>query len=164
MAELIFDRTQADVDENLRLTAGMKDGTLTEPEKELYFSELKGRYSYTDLNRVESAVAEIAAKLTANGFPTDVSVKTDWEPEDKMRRADVIRYLNNIDAIRRRLPESVAPAAVPISRWLDYTAANDIERTIWMAESVIGSIALHLRRCGTFTAGGSYASQTIRRA
>ncbi len=164
MAQLIYDRTQADVDEVARLTAGMKAGTLTDDETSRYFSELKGRYNYTDLNRVESMAADVAARLTERGFPTEVAVKTNWAQGDKIRRSDVERYLANIEAIRANLPAGLAPPAVPISRWLDYTAANDIERTLWEAECVLGSIMNYLRKCGTFRAGGSYASQTIRRA
>jgi hypothetical protein len=164
MADLIFDRTQADVDEVTRLTEGMKNRTLTEAERKQYFSEMKGRYSYTDLNRVEAKAAEVASLLTASGYPTSISVKTNWRASDKLRRADIVRYLDNIATIRRILPEVMAPPAVPISRWLDYAAANDIERTLWAVESALDGITQYLRRCGTFAAGGSYAAQIIRRA
>lgn len=164
MAKLIFDRTQADADEVNRLTEGMRAGTLSEEDTERYYSELKGRYIYTDLNRVEAKAAEVAALLTDKGYPTTIEVKTDWAPGDKMRRADVTRYLGNIAAIRRVLPEAMAPPAVPLTRWLDYAAANDIERTLWTVEAAIDSIAAYLRRSGTFTAGGSYQTQVIRRA
>lgn len=164
MAELIFDRTQADADEVNRLTEGMRAGTLSEEDTERYYSELKGRYSYTDLNRVESKAAEVAALLTAKGYPTTIAVKTDWAPGDKMRLSDVTRYLGNIAEIRRILPEAMAPAAVTMARWLDYAAANDIERTLWTVEAAIDSISQYLRRSGTFAAGGSYAAQMIRRA
>ena len=164
MADLIFDRTQADVDEVTRLTEGMKNRTLTEAERKQYFSEMKGRYIYTDLNRVESKAAEVAALLTAAGYPTSISVKTNWRASDKLRRADIVRYLDNIATIRRILPEVMAPPAVPISRWLDYAAANDIERTLWAVEAALDGISQYLRRCGTFAAGGSYAAQIIRRA
>lgn len=164
MADLIFDRTQADVDEVARLTEGMKARTLTEEERKQYFSAMKGRYSYTDLNRVEAKTAEVAAMLTARGYPTAVVTRTNWTDDDKMHHADIVRYLDNIATIRRILPEVMAPPAVPISRWLDYTAANDIERTLWAVETALDGITQYLRRCGTFAAGGSYAAQIIRRA
>ena len=165
MADLIFDRTPADIAEAGRIIGKLQNGNvLTESERVTYFSGLRGRYSYTDLNRVETKAAEVAALLTEKGYPTTIAVKTDWAPGDKMRRADVTRYLGNIAAIRRVLPEAMAPPAVPLTRWLDYAAANDIERTLWVVESAIDSIAAYLRRSGTFTAGGSYAAQMIRRA
>ena len=162
---LITDRTAEDVAEAKRLIEKFLSGkTLTESERAAYFAGLRGNYNYTDLNRVESKAAEVASLLTAAGYPTSISVKTNWRASDKLRRADIVRYLDNIAAIRRILPESVAPAAVPISRWIDYTAANDIERTLWAVEAALDGITQYLRRCGTFAAGGSYAAQIIRRA
>lgn len=164
MADLIFDRTPADVAEAWRIIGKLqRKESLTESERAAYFAGLKGRYSYTDLNRVESKAAEVAALLTAKGYPTTIAVKTDWAPGDKMRLADVARYLGNIAEIRRILPEAMAPAAVTMARWLNYAAANDIERTLWTVEAAIDSISQYLRRSGTFAAGGSYAAQMIRR-
>ena len=162
---MIYDRTQADVDDANRIIAKINNGeALTQDEQNRVDAGLKGRYNYTDLNRVESKAAEVAALLTAAGYPTSISVKTDWRASDKLRRADIARYLDNIATIRRILPEVMAPPAVPISRWLDYAAANDIERTLWAVEAALDGITQYLRRCGTFAAGGSYAAQIIRRA
>lgn len=163
--DLITDRTAEDVAEAKRLIDKYESGeTLTESERAAYFAGLRGRYSYTDLNRVEAKAAEVASLLTAAGYPTSISVKTDWRRSDKLHHADIVRYLDNIATIRRILPEVMAPPAVPISRWLDYAAANDIERTLWAVESALDGITQYLRRCGTFVAGGSYAAQIIRRA
>lgn len=165
MADLIYDRTAEDVSEATRIIAKLQSGTsLTESESAAYFDGLKGRYSYTDLNRVEAKTAAVAAALTAAGYPTTLTTRTNWTAADKLRRADIERYLGNIAAIRRILPESMAPAAVPISRWLDWSAANDIERTLHEVEAALDGITQYLRVCGTFAAGGSYAAQMIRRA
>ena len=162
---MIYDRTQADVDAANRIISKLNAGeALTDEERTLYDAGLRGSYNYTDLNRVESKAAEVASLLTNAGYPTNISVKTDWRASDKLRRADIVRYLDNIATIRRILPEVMAPPAVPISRWLDYAAANDIERTLWAVETALDGITQYLRRCGTFAAGGSYAAQIIRRA
>ncbi len=165
MEDLIFDRTPADITEAERIIGKLQQGkALTAEESAAYFAGLRGRYNYTDLNRVESKVAAIAALLTERGYPTSVEVKTNWTASDKMRRADIVRYLGNITTIRRILPEAMLPAAVTLTRWLDYAAANDIERALWVVETSIDSISQYLRRSGTFTAGGSYQTQIIRRA
>ena len=165
MADLIFDRTPADNAEADRIIGKLQQGqALTAEESAAYFAGLRGRYSYTDLNRVEAKAAEVAALLTASGYPTTLTVRTNWRASDKMRRADIERYLGNIATLRRILPEMMAPAAVTMTRWLDYAAANDIERTLYVVETAIDGITQYLRRSGTFTAGGSYAAQMIRRA
>lgn len=165
MADLIFDRTRDDLAEAERIIGKLQARqTLTAAESAAYDAGLRGRYGYTDLNRVEAKTAEVAALLTARGYPTAVATRTNWTDADKMHRADIVRYLDNIATIRRILPEVMAPPAVPISRWLDYAAANDIERTLWAVEAALDGITQYLRRCGTFAAGGSYAAQIIRRA
>jgi len=162
---MIFDRTQADVDTANRIITKINNGEpLTTEEQSLYDTGLRGRYNYTDLNRVETKVKELEVLLTNNGYPVQVNTKTNWTGQDELRLADVTRYLGNIAEIRRILPEAMAPAAVTQARWLDYAAANDIERTLWTVEAAIDSISQYLRRSGTFAAGGSYAVQMIRRA
>lgn len=162
---MIFDRTQADVDTANRIITKINNGEpLTTEEQSLYDAGLRGRYNYTDLNRVETKVKELEVLLTNNGYPVQVNTKTNWTGQDELRLSDVARYLGNIAEIRRILPEAMAPAAVTQARWLDYAAANDIERTLWTVEAAIDSISQYLRRSGTFAAGGSYAVQMIRRA
>lgn len=162
---MIYDRTRADVDTANQIIAKINRGeTLTAAEKALYSAGLKGRYNYTDLNRVETKTAELVSLMQGCGYHIELAVKTNWKQSDTIRRADIERYLGNIATLRRILPEVMAPPAVPISRWLDYAAANDIERTLWAVESALDGITQYLRRCGTFAAGGSYAAQIIRRA
>ena len=63
---LIYDRTQADVDRVSTLTVKILTGglsSLTDEEKEEYLAGMKGAYNYTDLNRVGQAVTYIASKM-----------------------------------------------------------------------------------------------------
>lgn len=163
---MIFDRTRADSDIANQIVAKLNSGgKLTAEEQALYDAGLKGRYNYTDLNRVEAKTAELAERLRQNGYPMELATRTDWTESDKMRYEDIVRYLDNVRTIRECFGGMTnMPAAVPLTRWLDYTAANDIERTLWVVEAAIDSIAAYLRRSGTFTAGGNYAAQMIRRA
>lgn len=111
--DLVYDRTHADV------TGGTA----------------KGRYNYTDLNRVEAACAELAALSTsipadlkaeaealgvawnsaydAGWDPVSLTVKTDWAAEDIPRTSDMERYLGNVEALSNavtyRLPVDYTP-------------------------------------------------------
>lgn len=163
---MIFDRTQVDVDAANQIIAKLNLGKkLTAEEQALYDAGLRGRYNYTDVNRVEAKTAELSELLRRNGYPVQLETRTDWTGSDEMRYDDIKRYLDNVRAIRECFGGmSNMPPAVPLTRWLDYAAANDIERTLWTVEAAIDSIAAYLRRSGTFTAGGSYQTQVIRRA
>ena len=80
----------------------------------------KGAYNYSDLNRVERAVAEISSMAGLS-----LSTKTDWAMWDIPKRSDMERYLNNIRAIRR-----FCDSALPLPESMDYLTyeyANNIE-------------------------------------
>ena len=65
MATWITDRTQADVDRVKELTAKARTGTWTEEEQQEWASGMKGALSYTDYNRIESGMKELAGIVGA---------------------------------------------------------------------------------------------------
>lgn len=80
----------------------------------------KGAYNYSDLNRVERAVAEIAdlAGLT-------LVTKTNWTMWDVPTTADTERYLSNVGRIKAHYGiETSLPSTM---RNLTYNSANNIE-------------------------------------
>ena len=83
----------------------------------------KGAYNYSDLNRVERAVAEISDRLGL-GLVT----KTNWTAWDEPIESEMNRYLGNIVAIRSRIAngESVLPLPSSMSNF-SYEQANNIE-------------------------------------
>lgn len=60
MATWITDRTQADVDRVKELTAKARSGTWTEEEQQEWAAGMKGALSYTDYNRIENGIKELA--------------------------------------------------------------------------------------------------------
>lgn len=66
MATWITDRTQADVDRVKELTAKARSGTWTEEEQQEWASGMKGALSYTDYNRIENGIKELAEIVGAD--------------------------------------------------------------------------------------------------
>ena len=66
MAIWITDRTQSDVDRVNELHNKANVGTWTEEEQAEWAAGMKGALSYTDYNRIESGVSELAATLGAS--------------------------------------------------------------------------------------------------
>ena len=94
----------------------------------------KGAYNYSDLNRVERAVAEIA---DLGGL--SLTTKTDWTMWDIPTDADMSRYLNNIRAVRGLISNTSAiPEAPATMNNLTYTMANDIEKILLAAYTAVG--------------------------
>lgn len=76
MTNLIYDRTLEDVAEVRRLLAKLDPETgdgLTAAEQAKWDAGLKGAYNFTDLNRVEAAVKQLASALTSAGYPVSVT-------------------------------------------------------------------------------------------
>lgn len=86
----------------------------------------KGAYNYSDLNRVETAVAELS-----NEYGLGLITKTDWRAWDIPKEDSLARYLSNIRAIRRFYPDQDnAPILPETMSGLTYEAANNIEKIL----------------------------------
>lgn len=157
---LVYDRTQADVDrvftlKNKILTGGLN--ALSAEEKTEYMTGMKGAYNYGDMNRVGQAVAYIADRMTAlpgeldayraeKGVGDDpnyevpydpstvvVSAKTDWAMGDTPTQSLVKAYLNNLTVLRKQLDlPSNAPAVPSSLDNLTYVTANEIEYLLYV--------------------------------
>ena len=116
----------------------------------------KGRYSYDDLNRVESAVAQVTGLARLMGISMSLATKTDWGspgvfPDGFPTASQMDRYLSNVRTIRDRFGISVAlPASM---RRLTHTGANSIERVIEMAFQVADQTIPNFVFCGEIFAG-----------
>ena len=105
--ELITNRTQHNVDTLTRLRMkGWQNLSATERAEYLGNAAL-GAYNYTDLNRVESAVASISSTKNL-GLVT----KTNWSAWDAPTQSDMERYLGNVVAIQNMEIELIPETAV----------------------------------------------------
>ena len=105
----------------------------------------KGAYNYSDLNRVELAVAEISKH-----FDLKLVTKTDWKPWDVPVQSDTARYLANVKAIRDVCPNKESLPVLPPSLYsMTYTTANAIETIL----AVAATYAKQSYRCGELFCG-----------
>ena len=129
MSKLVTDRTESDV------RAG----------------NAKGFYNAADLNRVEAAAADAAARLAPYGYLVRPVIRTDWAPGELPAKAGLDRYLENVRQIARvftgdaQLPETM--------EYLTWKGANAIERTLEMVEELVPEMTAAFRPSGTFSAG-----------
>lgn len=114
----------------------------------------KGTYNMEDLNRVEAATQELAAILTACGYPVTIVCKTDWAMTDFPTQAEMGRYLGNLKYCVAQYC-AVPGVALPQSMsGLTYSGANDIEKVIQGIVDMVEQMKLHYRICGAFICGG----------
>lgn len=102
----------------------------------------KGAYNYSDLNRVERTVAEISDELGLG-----LITKTDWKMWDFPRKSDLMRYVDNVRAIRNAVGSNIAlPEA---GDKFTFSDANNIETILLNARRSMDSAL----RCGDVFCG-----------
>lgn len=126
-------------------------------ESDALLGNEKGVYSYTDLNRVEEAVKDIAEKITALGFALKLQTKTDWAPPGNFSvsawpvESQMLRYLRNVGEVKRVfLIETPLPDSM---EKLDWNGANNIESVLMAAFGRIEGIKQSYRYSGEIFAG-----------
>lgn len=117
----------------------------------------KGRYGIADMNRVESAVAELyalAEKLNVGEKPV---IKTDWafpemfSPEAWVTQGQMARYLENVSRLCRAVELT---EDLPVSmEQLTWEGANQIEHALLFAYDRIQGILQTFQYSGEFFAG-----------
>ena len=126
-------------------------------EEDVLQGAKKGTYQDTDLNRVESAVAEISAQFQSLGMSPELVTKTDWtlpdlfSAESWVTESQMRRYLDNVAAVQKRFPSGIRlPAAMSGLNW---EGANNIEKVIKAAVERIPAIRQAYRYSGEIYAG-----------
>lgn len=145
--KLVTDRTAADV----QFVASLRKkgwAAMTEEERELFLSPLKGSYNASDFNRVEYEAQHLAELLrqlpielqqyakslnvemqdlfTVPYEPFTLETKYDWTARDIPTPDDAARYLGNVTLLRNTL--DYATAVLPKSmEKLTHVGANAIE-------------------------------------
>lgn len=117
----------------------------------------KGVYSYKDLNRVETAVAQLAEYFQQLGICADLHTKTDWGLPGDFSAAEwpvesqMQRYLENVETIKRLFPVSVQlPSSMSRLTW---QGANSIEQVLQTALERINGMVTTYRYSGELFAG-----------
>lgn len=146
----VTDRTQSDVERVKSITEKARSGTWTDNEKQEWLAGMKGALNYTDFNRIESGIQELASIVGAN-----VSVKTDWRIGGYMKQSDAVRWLSNIAAIRSKCAglDSTPDAPASMNR-LSFSTMNQIEQVLYDIEMLAKT---RVTFSGEFTCGeGQY--------
>lgn len=112
----------------------------------------KGAYNYSDMNRVERVVEELAEK-----YGLSLETKTNWDQWDLVTEEDATRYLGNIKTIRAMYSGSdTLPEAPTTISGMNYEVANNIEtilESVYLGGStqftpIIGSFVLGKSKLG----------------
>lgn len=147
MATWITDRTYKDVSRVSEISEKGRSGTWSSDEQAEWAAGMKGALSYTDYNRIEGGIQEIASILNAS-----VSVKTDWDVNKYLTVSDASRWLVNISNIRAKCSGPGGLPNTPTSMdKLTYQTMNAIEEILAEVERIAND---HLLYCDEPICGG----------
>lgn len=124
MENLIFDRTQNDLEE----------------------STSKGYYNYTDLNRVEEWCEYLANLLTSYSYPVSIVIKKDWSMQDLPNTEDMERIRKNIGGLKTafyaytEIPENL--------NYMTIEKANSIEKILNEIDKILEAFENDFIYCG----------------
>ena len=127
--ELIFDRTQGDV---LNKTP-------------------KGKYEYTDLNRIEEWCEYLAEILNSYSYNVNITVKTNWTRLDMPTVSEMERIRQNVLNIKNAY---YSFTQVPSNlNFMTIYKANDIEKILNEIEILINNMVSQFYYSGEIFAG-----------
>lgn len=151
---LIFDRTQDDVEHANALVLKMQNGeTLTEEEQTEYMAGLKGRYNVADINRVNEAVRYVYSLLNSLGYITVVNA-VDISQGDIVTDEYVQTYINNVTNLYNAFVHyDSTPLPPTMDDWIDLITANNIEKILTDLNDLAERILVSVRYSNTFYAG-----------
>ncbi|WP_417051034.1 hypothetical protein [Dysosmobacter welbionis] len=138
---LIFDRTQADVDRVFELKNKILTGgglsALTSEEQTEYMAGMKGAYNYTDFNRIGEAISYLVERMKALAIYDDSIIpKVDWAVGDWPTQSQISNLLTCLTKLRAKLNLPANAPSVPGSMdYMTYQLANDIEQLLFMIDS-----------------------------
>lgn len=147
---MIYDRTEADVDEARRL---LRKGyiNLTQAEKQKWDNGLKGCFNASDLNRILGAI-----KAVADEIGVEMSAVKTFADGDIPREADFSDMLQRLASISGLYiyPSTPAIPSAPINT---YDKINAVEKIIHDVDDVYVKVMANVTRAGELYAGEEYS-------
>lgn len=154
--DLITDRTLQNVKRVKALKAKIDSSgwsSLTTEEQAEWIGAMKGRYEYSDLNRVSESIEYLAGLLSDCGISVSVSPKTDWAVGNRPNETQLAQYLSDVSAIRGAFTMLSTTPTAPTSANLTYTQANNIEQILLDVEDAINRLSQSLWYAGEIYIG-----------
>ena len=154
MDELIYDRTQADVNRAIELNDKYNKGTITPSEILEWDNFLKGAYNYTDLNRIEQWCDYIAEQLNLYGYKVNITTNIelyDWDMEDFPTKETMKTIRDNVEKLKEAF---IAFTDVPGNlEKMTYEKANNLEKVLHELDILINNMIVNFYYSGETYSG-----------
>ncbi len=148
---MIFDRTQADVSEAIKIRDSKVKSfaQLTDSEAETLE---RGFVTINTLNRIETAQDTLKGLLNEMGYYNMPILNKTWEKEQVFTKSDLERIVANLDVLRDAFFVYSDTPATPSAKY-HYSSFNDLEKIIYDLDVMINDVKSHYKECGAFECG-----------
>lgn len=152
--KMITDRTQKDVSRVLILASKWANGTISDSEIAEWYTDMKGAYNASDLNRVGRAITYITGRLAPTGIHPRTVGKSDYTETDYNNAKYMDQYYEDIYLIHLSLKPKPDTPPMPLSiRGLYWYEANNIEKILEDVDYLITNMIQGFYYSGDFFAG-----------
>lgn len=150
-SELVFNRTQKDVDEarHIRRDYIQKGLAINEEQREKLE---RGTITVNTLNRIETAQEELSNMLNSMGYYGCNAQNQKWDEYDIFQKKDFSRILKNLEMLKNSFFWFWHTPDVPELKYY-YRNVNDIEKIMYDLFDMADQLKQRYRICGTFSCG-----------
>lgn len=148
---MIFDRTQSDVDNAVKIRAEKVQTFQSLTEADIAYLE-RGMITINTLNRIENKQDELKGLINGIGYWDTPIVNKSWSADDIFDVVEFGRVLENTEILRKAFfTYRDTPDTPPIS--YHYGGINSLEKILYDLDMMINDVKSAYRECGTFECG-----------
>lgn len=152
MTDLIYDRTEADVENAKRIRAEKIQQGFDPDEMDVETLE-RGSLTINTLNRIEEKQEELKNLFEADFYFVDDITNKHWDYTDYFKQSDFDRILHNLDALVKAYLTYTSTPNIPERNFRKYQTINDAEKILFDLDLMISDVKSHYRECGEIECG-----------
>lgn len=149
---MIFDRTQTDIENAVKIRAEKLQKNLPLTESEISTLE-KGTLTINTLNRIENKQNELKNLFNQIGYWNTRIQNKSWSYEDFFLQEDFDRILVNLDVLRNAFFAYKDTPKTPSGNYRDYQIINCVEKILHDLDVMISDVKSQYKRCGIYRCG-----------
>lgn len=152
MTDLIYNRTEADVENAKRIRAEKVQQGVDLTASEVEILE-RGTLTINTLNRIEEKQEELKNLFEEDFYFVDKITNKHWDYTDYFKQSDFDRILTNLEMLVKAYLVYTSTPAIPDGNYRKYETINDAEKILFDLDLMINDVKSHYRECGTIECG-----------
>lgn len=152
MTDLIYDRTEADVENAKRIRAEKVQQGLDLTASDVEMLE-RGTLTINTLNRIEEKQEELKNLFEEDFYFVDKIECKNWTMSDYFKQSDFDRILTNLEMLVKAYLVYTSTPAIPDGNYRKYETINDTEKILFDLDLMINDVKSHYRECGATECG-----------